>query len=235
MAKEFNIINNKGKIILKNSVKKQEGSGMSTNQRQTKEQLLLKFIEANSGNQTDRAVVNNAIMQALQYTTDSMKAKILLEEILNRDLQGVDNKTLNVIIDYLTKHKYFNEAISEKQADKKTNQKKVLTQPKQKNKENVIAENTNKNLKKEKNLQSKTSQKEEQFKKQMQLLAEENQRLRALLFHSMKEQYVEIPEEDIQELYVLYKTQNIKKYKQAFVIDGIIPKSYYRIKKEGDE
>lgn len=44
-------------------------------------------------------------------------------------------------------------------------------------------------------------------------------------------QIIEVPDEDINALYIRYKIQGTKKFEKAFVTeDEIIPKSYYDLK-----
>ncbi|AAK79143.1 chaperonin cofactor prefoldin [Clostridium acetobutylicum] len=83
------------------------------------------------------------------------------------------------------------------------------------------------NQKKDEDIQS--------LKNALQKAAEDNNRLKGLLSITVNKELVVVEDEEIDELFVRYMTSSgaVKKYKKAIVIEelGIIPKSFYIIKK----
>jgi len=178
-----------------------------------KEQLL-SFIRENNSN---KPLVSNTLMQALQYTTDSMKAKALLNEMLEGNLGGLNQETLSFIIRFLEKKGFIKNIGKEEQ-------------------NNYLEDNNIENTDLEELQELRHSYKiliaeNRKLQENLERLVKENQFLKETVFTLDKNDLIEIPDEDICELYVKYVTEGIKEYKKAFVINEIIPKTYYKIKR----
>lgn len=150
----------------------------------------------------------NKIIQTLINTEDMMKAKMLSERILKGDFNDLKEKSITDLIGAF--------ALEDKD--------KVV--------EADIEEN-NKNMNLEYELKSfklKFEAMEHNYNKKIKDLEEANYKLKSSIVLTKNFSVIDVPDEDINELYLKNLENGNTSYKDAFIINGVIPKSYYKIK-----
>lgn len=159
----------------------------------------------------------NKIIQTLQRTEDIMKAKMLSEKILTGDFSSLKEKSIDDLIGA-----FENSEINHKE-ESDTSRKEQLNRD-------------DENLKNEiKTLKLQMEAIEHNHNKEIKELEEKNKRLISILVLTKNSKLIEVSDEDINELYLRYLQDEITAYNSAFIVDDIIPKSYYKIKRSGGE
>ena len=75
-------------------------------------------------------------------------------------------------------------------------------------------------------LEKKNKESEKRYKE----LEEKNNRMAVKLKLTSNSKLIEVSDEDINELYIKYLVNNETSYNEAFVLNNVIPKTYYKIK-----
>lgn len=154
----------------------------------------------------------NKIIQTLQRTEDIMKAKLLSQRILAGDFSILKEQSINDLI----------EAFESKEKHRKDNLNPS-------NNEEFPTNNKEQSLEYE--VKRLRLQLEATDYKNKQLV-ELNKKYESALLATKMFELIEVPDKDINELYVVnLKDKAITTYNEAFILNNVIPKTYYRIKK----
>jgi len=159
----------------------------------------------------------NKIIQTLQKTDDIIKARILSTKILTGDFTNLRESAIDNLIESFT--------IMSPTIEVATTEDKIV--------EIDDGEDTNKNLNLEYELRlmnEKMARMENEYQKKIERLNNHNEKLESLLYLTETKDLIEVSDEEINELYIRYLKDKETSYKNAVVIENIIPKSYYKIK-----
>lgn len=163
----------------------------------------------------------NKIVQTLQRTEDSLKAKVLSNQIIEGNFEDLEDETIDNLI------KAFDGEVKQTK-----NNNKIETQ------DDEFNNNKEESLKYElKVAQDQLKSLEKLFKDQLtterkknEKLQEEYNKLVETIAATKILEKVEVPDEEIDKLYIEYLQNGTIKGEKAFIINGIIPKVYYKIK-----
>ena len=175
-------------------------------------ELLKELIEIS---QLNPQLKLNLIVQTLQRTDDMMKAKILSTEILDGDFSTLKEKAIDNLIGSFAGTNEEQSTVSKSIISNENNDDDDNTSNREKNMENEI-----RILK----LQL------EQADKDHDKLQEENNKLISVLTATKTLELIKISDKSINELYLQNLQDNsIITFDEAFILNDIIPKSYYKI------
>jgi mRNA-degrading endonuclease YafQ of YafQ-DinJ toxin-antitoxin module len=170
----------------------------------------------------------NKIIQTLIRTEDPSRARFLSEEILKGNFEDLEEQSIDDLIAAF-KNESNNNSIA-------SNSVKEI-----KNEEKIYNENDNSEDKKIKTLeyqirvlQSQLDSAEYNNNKRIKQLEETNNKLIARLSLTKNFKLIEVSDEDINELYIRYLQTEEINYKNAIIINGIVPKTYYKINNKGE-
>lgn len=164
--------------------------------------ILLKDLIETSQFSTPQ-LKRNKIIQTLQRTEDALKVKLLCENVLNGDFGDLEEESIDDLI------KAF------------SNEEECTN-----NKEQSLDDEIKKLKLELEAAQSKNNKLEEVNNK----LKEVNNKLASEIMATSKFELIEVSDEDINELYIRYLKNAENSYNDAFIMDGIIPKTYFKIK-----
>jgi hypothetical protein len=179
------------------------------------------------------------IMKVLVNNNDTRKVTELTTELLEGKTDGIKDEDINTLIESLKQLvtidlNNLSETLQEvvKEKEQSSSDLKVV----ELYNEALVKIQQLENKIQEKNLiQKKFEQMENKLKKFESLnidkILEENTLLKKIFKITETSSPVEVSDEDIDVLYIRYKTQGIKKYGEAFITEEeIIPKTYYNLK-----
>jgi Na+-translocating ferredoxin:NAD+ oxidoreductase RnfC subunit len=195
-----------------------------------------------SNSSLDSKDLKRKIMATLQLTNDFMTVKALTDKILNSNFEGIKEDDLNNLIKALTPFRVSNEAAVDEHKEIEQTKDDIIEENQE---ENVDSENNEKLeaykvvLEQNKQLLDEIYELQQQNKKaseQMQSLMDkmnnlerENKEYRKLFNITDTHKLVEVSDEDVNKLYMLYKTEQKTEHKFAFIIDNKLVKSYYNL------
>ena len=159
----------------------------------------------------------NKIIQTLQLTEDSLMAKTLSNQILLGVFTDLQEKSIdNLITAFSNEDKKITTLITIKEDEVFDNNKEqnLEYQLRTIKLQLEMMENKNKKLEEVNNT-----------------LTESNNKLAARLYLTKNSKIIEVLDEDINELHIRHlENKETVAYGKAFIIDNIIPKTYYKIK-----
>jgi len=190
-------------------------------------ELLKNLIE-----QSDMATQEkrNLITKTLQKTDNIKDAMTFSSQILDErlDFHNLKERAVDNLIDAFSKLNatYNSKIIVDKDVDEGKDNKTL-------NLENEIRtlrlqmESMEHNSKKRLDeLERKNKESENKYRE----LEEKNNRMAVKLKLTSNSKLIEVPDEDINELYIKYLIESKTSHNDAFVLNDIIPKTYYKIK-----
>lgn len=143
----------------------------------------------------------NKIIGALQKTEDILMANKLYLKVLDGELDSIKDKAIDNLIEAFN-GVYKNEDNNDEQFKNNFDDTKIQ--------ENLISEI-------------------ESLKAKIQELTKENNVLKELTLISNSHTLIDVPEEDINELYIRYMKDGTTTFGKAFIANKVIPKSYYKL------
>lgn len=174
------------------------------------DELIKKFDD------TDQSK-KNKIVNTLQKTDDILKAKMLSQKIIQGDLNDVKDAAIdNLIIAFGGD---INQ-ISDNDLDiNSTTKDDVIVFVKEKTDVEIENERLKEQMNRIKN----------EYEAKLKQLEKENNTLKELAYLTNNAMLIEVPDEDINELYIRYMKDGTLNYKDAFIINKIVPKKYYSL------
>jgi len=191
-------------------------------------ELLKNLIEQNEMAKQEKL---SLIIQTLQKTDDSTKARMLSEQIIEGNFDNLRERAIDNLVEAFSKlnaKKIDNNSIIivDKDEDEgKDNRTQNLEYEIRTLKLQLesIEHNSKKQLAE---LQEKNRESEKRYNE----LEEKNNRMAVKLKLTSNSELIEVSDEDINELYIKYLVNNETSYNKAFILNNIIPKTYYKIK-----
>jgi hypothetical protein len=174
-------------------------------------ELLKDLIEISDLTQQEKL---NTIMQTLQKTDDIMKAKMLSNRILTGDFSGVKEKAIQNLVDAFSKLNGMELEDPDLEKDNKT--------------QNLEYELKTLRLKME-SIEYNSKKKLDELEQKYKDMEELNKKLASKLLVTTHSELIEIDDDDINELYIKYLSNGDTVHNNAFIINDIIPKTYYKI------
>ena len=163
----------------------------------------------------------NTIMQNLQKTDDILRAKMQSNNIMNGNFTGLKEKAIQNLIEAFSK---LNDIVLENDNDIKED----------KNNNSVGLEHELKTLKlKIESIEYNSEKKLKELEKKNKELEEENNKLFDKLAITTNSKLIEVTDEEINELYIKYLKSGDTVHNNAFILNDIIPKTYYKINNIG--
>jgi hypothetical protein len=176
-----------------------------------KKELLKDLIEISDLVQQEKL---NTIMQTLQKTDDIMRAKMLSSRIIIGDFSGVKDKAIQNLVEAFSKLNGVEIEDDDEGKDNKT--------------QNLEYELKTLKLKME-SIEYNSEKKLKELEQKNKDLEELNKKLASKLSVTEHSELIEVSDEDINELYVKYLGNGDTVYNNAFIMNDIIPKIYYKI------
>ena len=173
------------------------------NKREYLYQLIIESSET-------KQVKTNKIINTLQKTDDNIKAKILCELVLTGNMDTVKDVAIDNLIEA------FKGDINVVNYDIENKETKI---------DNKINKEDASLLIELEELRKQIKQHELTIKD----ITKENTILKELVQLTTNYTLIEVPDEDLNELYVQYMKDGTTSYRNAIIIDRIIPKSYYKL------
>ena len=188
----------------------------------------------------------NKIIQTLQRTEDPIKARMLSEQILNGEFGDLEEQSIidminafsnennnkSIVTNDKVEETKDNEQIYDEKDDSDTKNMKTLEyQIKVLQSQLESSEYNNNKTIKELELSSNLAIKEleESNNKRIKELEQTNNKLMSRLSLTKNSKLIEVSDESINELYIRNLETAATEYKEAFIIKGIVPKTYYKI------
>jgi len=176
---------------------------LKLNKREYLYQLIIESSET-------KQVKTNKIINTLQKTDDNIKAKILCELVLTGNMDTVKDVAIDNLIEA------FKGDINVVNYDIENKETKI---------DNKINKEDASLLIELEELRKQIKQHELTIKD----ITKENTILKELVQLTTNYTLIEVPDEDLNELYVQYMKDGTTSYRNAIIIDRIIPKSYYKL------
>jgi hypothetical protein len=179
------------------------------------------------------------LMKILTDNNDTRRVNGLSAELLEGRMEGIKDEDIDILIQNLSKLISINSNEELKLVENNVaDEDKILSEnykiTELYNESLIKIQKLENDLQEKVKLEKRLEQMEIQLKKFENLnideILEEN-KLYSQMFKITGTQIFEVPDEDIDALYIRYKTQGIKKYGKAFITDNeVIPKTYYDLK-----
>lgn len=160
----------------------------------------------------------NKIVNALLKTEDMMKVKIISEKVMNGDFSDLKEKSIYNLIIAFEDGNFKND--NDTKINYESNEKPKDIQTELKYESELIALKEIELLRNE--IQS--------MKNKYDALFREHNNLKSVMQITKTAELIEVSDEDINELYIDYLQNGTTNHKSAFITNGVIPKSYYKIK-----
>jgi hypothetical protein len=176
-----------------------------------KKELLKDLIEISDLTQQEKL---NTIMQTLQKTDDIMRAKMLSSKIITGDFSGVKEKAIQNLVDSFSKLNGMELEDNDTGKDNRTQNLEYELKTLRLEMESV-----------EYNSKKKLEELEQKYKDMEEL----NKKLASKLLVTTHSELIEVSDEDINELYIKYLGSGDTVHNDAFILNDIIPKTYYKI------
>ena len=182
----------------------------------------------------------NKIIQTLIRTEDPIKARILSEQILDGKFESLENQSvLNLIIAFSDDKAIVINGMTEFIDTKEDpifnkndtdNNKMIKTLEYQlKNMQLQMESLEYNNNKKMKELEDSNNKRIKELEKMNSKLSESNIRLATRLSLTKNSKLIEVSDESINELYIRNLETAATEYEEAFIVKGIVPKTYYKL------
>lgn len=206
----------------------------------TSNERLLSIIEKIvKDNILTKKELKKRVMPILVKNNDARKVDGLATDLLDGKTEDIKDEDVDILIENLS------DLINIKliKDNKESDEDKILSENYKisgfYNDSLIKIQELENQLQEQEKLKEKLRQTESKLKKfenmDIEKILEENQLL-VQMFKITGTQIIEVPDEDIDALYIRYKAHSMKKYKQAFITENeVIPKTYYKLNEKGDK
>jgi len=166
----------------------------------------------------------NLIIQTLQKTDDIMRAKALSSQILDGDYGNLKLEAIDNLIEAFSR-------VGLKENNSIVKIDRVIYEDEDKDNRTQNLEYELKTLKLQlESLEYNSEKKLKELKEKYEKSENKNRMLLTKLELTSNSELIKVPESDINELYIKYIESGETVHREAFILNDIIPKSYYKIK-----
>jgi hypothetical protein len=202
-----------------------------------KEKLLNLVEKITNNNILSKKEFKMKVAPVLVRNNDSRKIEGLVTGLLEGQIDGIKDQDVENLLTILNEYTNNIENKTQKESViKDSDEEKILSEnyklTELYNESIAKIQRLENELRNKKELENKLNHLESKLSKfenlDIEKVLEENEMF-AQMFKITGTKLIEVPDEDIDALYIRYKTKGIKEYGKAFIIDNeIIPKTYYK-------
>jgi len=188
----------------------------------------------------------NKIIQTLIRTEDPIKARILSNEILDGKFDKLENQSIlnlvtafndneSIVVSNQTEYNDVKEDTLFNKNDSNENKAIKTLEYQLKVMQSQMESLEYNNNKKMKELEELNNKRIDELTKSNNELSGLNSRLVARLSLTKNSKLIEVSDESINELYIRNLETAVTEYEEAFIVKGIVPKTYYKLNnREGE-